>query len=230
MSKLYIKDLERIKNGKLVRLNMNTKEKYSSLVSLSTVQNELSEFKNIRFDVLRKFQKDIDDELDWKKGSKIEYNRVSFSPTSLFVKDYLALYIANALGDSLCLFDKDKMVSSSGFSYELEEKCEIIQPFIKKLFNVKENSNVLDNSFYETYPIYDNDNSKVLNISGDGIVLPFYEYSDFDNKEVQELLGYYYSNYNDIIKKILIPNTDSLNNYKTNDNKEKVLKLYKGVK
>ena len=229
MSKLYIKDLERIKNGKLVRFNETTKERYSSLVSLSRIQNEINEFRNIRFDLLKKFQKDIDNELDFKKGSKIDYNRVSFSPTSLFIEDYLALYIANALGDSLCLFNKNGMVSTSGFGYELEEKSEIILPFIKKLFNVKENSNVLDNSFYDTYPIYD-DNTKVLNINGDGITLPFYEYSDFENEEVQELLGYYYSNYKDIIKNILIPNTEKLNNYKTNDNKEKVLKLYKGVK
>ena len=231
MSRLFIKDLERIKNGNLVRFNENTKEKHSSLISLAKLQSELSELRNIRSIILKQFRNDMNTTLDYKKGCKISSDyKVSFSSNELFLDDYLSLFIPTLFGDSICLFDKNTLVSSTSSDNELYEKIEVILPYIKKIFNVKENSNVLNNEFYKDYGVFDNFNTKVFNINGNGIIIPFYDYTDFPNKFIQELLTYYSQNSNDILKNILIPNTESLDNYRLNTNKEKVLKLYKGEK
>lgn len=226
MSKLSIKDLERIKNGKLVRYNLFTLEPYSSFVVLDKVQKEIKEFNNIRFTILREFRNDMNNELDRVKGCKIDSTyRVELDANKLFLSDYLALTIPTILGDNICLFNKDGFVKSNGeVTKDLLEKIKIILPYIKKIYNVKENSNILNNAFYDNYPVLNFKLEKILNINGNGILLPFNEYED----DVQDLLYYYYTNQEEILKNIIIPNTSSLENYRLNTNKEKVLKLYKG--
>ena len=230
MSKLVVKDLERIKNGKLVRYNLLIKEPFTSFVVLDKVQNEIMEFNSTRFQLLKEFRDNMNYDLEWKKGSKIDSTYwVSFVPTKLFLNDYLTLKIPTALGESFYLFDKNGLVlSKERITKELKEKSNVIMPYISKLLNVKENSNILDNAFYEDYPIFNSKYEKVLNINGNGITLPFEDYTDLDN--CQDILHYYYTYQNEILKNIIIPNTDTLNNYKMNISKEKVLKLYKGEK
>ena len=230
MSKLYIKDLERIKNGKIVRYNENTKEKYSSFISLANLSNEISELRKLRFDILQTFKEEVNKELDWLKGCRIDdsYN-ISFNPCNLFLKDYLLISIPTILGQSDCLFNKEKLVGANGeISRDLIVKSQRIIPYVKKLYNIKEQSKLLDNNFYESYPVFDSNNEKVFNINGDGITLPFKEYPEFDDSTMQDILGYYYNNYFEILKNVLIPNTELLNTYRRDINREKVLKLYKG--
>ena len=232
MSKLYIHDLEIIKNGKIVRYNENTKEKYSSFISLGNINNEILELRRIRFTLQKLFRDDVNKELDWMKGSKIDssYN-VSFNPNKMFLKDYLILTIPTILGNSDCLFNNDGLVGVNGeIDSLLLQKCNKIIPYIKKLYNVIEQSKALNNSFYEDYSVVDNTNDKIFNINGDGIVLPFKEYDEFQNPAMQEILIYYYKYYDDILKNVLIPNTQILNNYRRDINIDKALKLYKGEK
>ena len=231
MSRLKIQDLEKIKNGKMVRYNELTKENYSSFVSLASIEKQLREVRWIRSLLLKKIYDDMNNQLDFKKGSRIDNTyKVSFNPTKLFLKDYLALTIPSILGDNECLFSKEKMVSSTGFTKDLEEKSNILLPFVKKIFEVKENSHLLDNSFYQEYPVLDLDNSKVFSISGNGVLLPFANYLDLENINLQKLLEYYYKNSEEILSQILIPNTHSLENYRKDIEKEKVFEIYKGVR
>ena len=232
MSKLYIKDLERIKNGKIVRYNKNTEENYSSFISLASVRNEIIELRNIRFKLLNKFKNEVNSELDWNRGCKIDSSyKMSFIPTKLFLQNYLSLTIPTILGDCECLFDENGLVGTNGeITRDLIEKVDIIMPYVKKLFVVKNNSIVLNNEFYKTYPVLDDNNNPVFNINGDGIVLPYKEYEEYRTQMMQEILAYYYQNIEEILKNVLIPNTEILNNYRKDISKEKILKLYKGEK
>ena len=230
MSKLTIKDLERIKNGKLVRYNLFTKEPYKSFVVLDKIQKEINEFNNIRFDLLREFRNDLNNSLDNLRGCKIDSSyRVELDFNKLFLNKYLVLTIPTIFGDNMCLFDENGFVSSNGeITKELKSKINVLLPYIKKIFKIKENSNIINNSFYNDYSVLNNKSEKILNINGNGITLPFNDYTELD--DIQSILAYYYTNREDILKNIIIPNTDSLNNYRLDTNKEKVLKLYKGEK
>ena len=226
MSRLSIKDLERIKNDKVVRYNLFTKEKYSSFIMLDRVQHEINEFNRTRYALLKEFKNDMIEALEWKKGSKIDSTyTVSFDYNKLFLNGYLALKI----GDQICLFDQNGLVGSSGeISEELAVKCSTIIPYVKQLLSLRDKTNLIGNSFYENFPVFNSKFEKVLNISGNGIVLPFNDYTELDN--IQDLLSYYYSNQEEILRNIVIPNTKELDNYRLDTNQDKVLKLYKGEK
>ena len=228
MSRLSIKDLERIKNGKVVRYNIFTKEKYSSFVMLDRVQQEINEFNRARYALLKEFKNDITEALEWKKGSKIDSTyTVSFDYDKLFSNGYLALTIPT--GGQICLFDQNGLVGASGeITRELAVKCSTIVPYVKRLLSLRDKTNLIGNSFFEDFPVLNSKFEKVLNISGNGIVLPFNDYTELDN--IQDLLSYYYSNQEDILKNIVIPNTKELDNYRLDTNEYKVLKLYKGEK
>ena len=184
----------------------------------------------VRFNLLKQFKDDMISALEWKKGCRIDSSyTVSFDRDKLFSNGYLVLTIPTILGDSTCLFDKNGLVGVSGeITRELSFKCQTIKPFIRKILEVKEKSNVVSNSFYEDYPILNNKFEKVFNINGNGITLPFNDYTELDN--VQEILNYYYCNQEEILQNIVIPNTRDLDNYRLDTDRIKILKLYKGEK
>ena len=62
------------------------------------------------------------------------------------------------------------------------------------------------------------------------MLLPFANYLDLENSNLQKLLKYYYKNSEEILSQILIPNTPSLENYRKDIEKEKVFEIYKGVR
>lgn len=229
MSKLLIKDLERIKNGKLVRYNLYTLEPYSSFIILDKVQKEINEFNSIRYNLLKQFKNDMNNSLDILKGCRIDSTyQVEIDFNKLFLKDYLTITIPTILGDSICLFNEFGFVKSNGeVTEDLIKKIDVITPYIKQLYKVKKQSNIINNAFYEDYPVLNSKKEKVLNINGNGITLPFNDYKDINN--LQDILSYYYCNHEAILKNIIIPNTPTLNNYRLDINSEKVLKLYKGV-
>ena len=230
MSRLIIKDLERIKNGNVVKYNLLTTDKYSSLVSLDRIQKQINEFNMVRFNLLKQFRDDMISALEWKKGSKIDSTyRVSFDSNKLFSNGYLVLTIPTMLGNAICLFDKNGLVGTEGeIPRELSIKAHVIRPYVQKILNVRGKTNVISNSFYEDYAVLNNKFEKIFNINGNGITLPFNDYSELDN--VQDILHYYYCNQEEILKNIAIPNTKDLDNYRLDTNMEKVLKLYKGDK
>ena len=228
MSKLYINDLEKIAKGKIERFNFLENKKIDSLISLRIIDNRLSELRRIRSYIIELFKEDMEKRV---KGDKINSREsIILNPERLFLNEYLSLIIPTALGDNHCLFSKDTLVASDSMMSELENKAELILPYIKRIYEVAENTNLLDNEFYDNINIYNDNYDNVLNLNGNGVVLPFNDYNDLDDIEKQELLKYYYSNLQAILKNILVPNTEVLDRFKENITKEKALELYKGSK
>ena len=231
MSKLYIKDLERIKNGKIARFQIEGDEEYNRELSLARLEQEKTELRRIRHIILANFQLDTTKELEKNKidapGPR-EY--VTYNSQKLFLKDYLSLTIPTILGNTECLFSDTKLVSSTSDTNDLEKKVEIIFPYIEKLFKIKKSTNILDNEFYEDVNIIDNDKDKVLVSRGDGIYLPFEDYDNLDKEELKNMLFYYYPNQLEILKNILVTDSKALNRYRKNTDKEKALNIYKGIK
>lgn len=230
MSRLYLNDLESIKNGRMQRYSLYGDMKSISLVSLSKIDYEREEFQRIRNFIIKMFQEDTKEEFDRLYNSKIHTEeKVDLNHEKLFLDDYLSVTIPTILGDSHCLLDENGMVSSTGFGSDLEKKVKLIMPYVKRLFELKKQSHVLDNEFYSKLDILNTGLDKVLYLYGGGILLPFNDYKELSSEELQKLLVYYYQNYNEILKNILVPNGESLNKYRLDINKEKALSIYKGL-
>lgn len=231
MSKLYLNDLEKIKEGqKIVRYSLEGHVYSSSLVSLSKISNEIRELQAIRNFIIKLFEDDTKMVFDNLYGSKIHVEeKASLHPQKLFLDEYLSLIIPTILGDSHCLFTEDEMVSSTGFGRDLETKVRLIMPYVKKIFELKKISHLLDNDFYSTLNVVDENDDTVLKISGDGIVLPFNDYKELLPEDYRNLLMYYYNNWDKILKNVLVPTSYELDKYRLDINKEKALSIYKGL-
>ena len=228
MSKFYVNDLESIKNGKLVRLNFKEKEYGKNELTLLRLNSQIDDLRSIRSCILENFRNDCNMTLDRLKGDKIESNtKIDFDPKLLFLSNYLFLTVPTIMGDINCLLSEKGLENTTFDSDELRNKIDMLLPYIKNLYNVKNNSNVLDNAFYENTKLYNNEYEHVLSINGDGIVLPFKTYFDLDDNEKQDLLAYYYSNWDKILRNIVVNENEILDKYRTNLNKDKVLNYYK---
>ena len=228
MSRLYINDLENIKNGKIVRFELKKTFNNNSLIPLYIVNEQRRETKNLRDIVVEKFKNDVQQEFDKRRGSKIETpENIMLYPDELFFKDYLNIIIPTILGNTHCLLSNDGIVTSSSDTNDLNEKVEIILPYVKKLLKIKKESKVLDNEFFEDLDIVNQDNEKVLYLNGGGVFLPFNDYQELPEYDLQELLLYYYHIEDILLKNILINNDIILDRFKPDITKEKILKLYK---
>ena len=230
MSKLYIKDLENIVNGEIKRYSF-TGNISNSFIPLSKIDKERKEVQWIRNQIINEFLKDLHNELDNRKnGIILPIENIVIYRERLFFENYFLMEISSILGNAHCLFNEEGLVSCSNCTDDLKEKEKLFLPYIKKMFEVKKNSKVLDNEFYEDIPIYNENKEKVLNMHGGGIYLPFNDYDELPKLYLQELLHYYYCNWNNILNNILVSNDSILERFRIDFNKEKVLKLYKGEK
>lgn len=228
MSKLYINDLEKIKEGKLLKLNFEYPDS-SDEISLLKINNQIKDYRYIRNCIIKTFQNDIKQEVERLKGDRIENDcNIICDHEKLFLSKYLSLTIPTMFGDTACLISENGLASASFETTELLEIIELIMPYIKGLLNVRNKTNILNNEFYSGVNLYNYDGEKVLNINGNGIVLPFDDYNDLTDGELQELLAYYYVNYKNILKNILIPDGNVLNCFRTDVSEPKVLALYNG--
>ncbi len=212
MSKLYINDLSQIANGKITYLNFLEKNKVNSLISLKRVDQIRFETRNVRENLINEFKSDIH-----KEGINI-----NLYPESLFFKDNLWIII----DDINCILSS-KLISTNNLDPELESKIRKILPYVRKILELRKYTKILENSFYEDIMLY-KDKDKALILNGGGIYLPI-GYDELNESEREELLIYYYENYNNILENILIPNDYHLNNLQKDIEKDKVLKLYKGL-
>ena len=229
MSRLYINDLEKIVDGKVERFSFKGPVKYNSLISLKTVNDSITYLRRIRNSIINTFKTDIKNEFDREKGCRIDRDKnIVLSPEVLFFGDYLSTKVPTILGDDNCLLNEDGIVSANIITSDLEKNVNLILPYIKKLYKVHKNTKILDNDFYKDLEVFNNDREKVLNINGHGVFLPFNDYPDLDEVELQNLLAYYYDNLDNILRNILVPNANVLDKYKEPITKEKVLELYKG--
>ena len=190
MSKLNIMDLEKIKNGELVRYNFGYKRDYSKEITLRMLNFQLQDLKYIRDYILDTFKSDVRNEFDRLKGDRIE----------------------------------DASLDTS----ELRKKIKLIYPYIQGILALNEQSNVLDNLFYDELSICDENLERQLVANGNGIFLPFKDYDNSDEK--QDLLWYYYHNKNRILHNILVPDEEILEKYRTNVSLPKAMAIYKGNK
>jgi len=229
MSKLYLNDLESIVNGKLVRMNFGYKPKNDKELTLAKLSKQIEDLRYIRSIILEQFKKDSKEALKPYNGIIKEEENINFDHRMMFLSKYLFMNIPTTLGDVGCLLsDKGIESTTSAPTSELEKKIELLRPYIRGILRLNKESNVLSNDFYKDINLYDED-SKSLIINGDGIVLPFREYFDLTEEEKQDLLGYYYSNWNKILSKINIPDEEVLDNFRTNVSKQKALAIYKNM-
>ena len=228
MSRLYINDLESIKNGKLVKYNFGYKDN-SKEINLHKLNEQIKDLRYIRNYILEKFKNDVKNEFDNIIGSRIdEHKNIDFDPKMLFLSKYLFLTIPTMFGDTTCLVSEHGIENASFNTPELEKKLNLIFPYIRGILHLKEKSNVLDNRFYNDIYIYDSNSNKVLVLNGDGIFLPFRNYFDLD-ENLPELLFYYYQNLDSILENINVPDGEILDVYRTNVSKQKALAIYKGI-
>ena len=227
MSRLYINDLERIVNGKVERYNLGLKTR-GVLVPLSYIDNMRRERKYIRDSIIHEFENDINRELDNLKGARIDINQnIKLNNDKLFTLDYLNMTIPTILGDTNCLFSTDGVVVSTSSTSDLDKKVKVIMPYVEKLFELKNKSDILENDFYDDLNIFD-DEERVLVMHGGGVFLPFKDYKDLTEEKRQELIRYYYLNWKAILKNILVYNDEVLDRFKPDITKEKTLEIYKG--
>ena len=227
MSKLYINDLEDILKGKIVRYSLEGSAKSNSLVPLSIVNNEITEKRNFRLSILDLFNDDIAKVLE-ENGydEKIVYQPEGF----FFGKDKMSLDIIGNDKIVHCLVSKDGLMASSYTDKRILEIINLILPIVRKLLEIRKNTNALENDFYEDLSVLNEKKEHVLTMSGGGINLPFYKYDDLDDIEIKKTLEYYYLNYGDILKNILIDNENRLGRFIPDREPEKILKLYKETK
>ena len=226
MSKFYMKDLERIKNGKEIELDYGYSCSDKS-ISLAKLDEQIKDLRSIRYYILETFKNDTREAFDRRKGCKIESEKkVEFDPQKLFFSKYLDITIPTMFGDTRCLVSDIGLDSATFKTSEVEEDINLILPYIKGIINVNQKTNVLNDYFYNGIALFNKDYTKVLKVNGDGILLPFDGYLCLSREELQELLRYYYINYEQILKNIYIPDSSILNIFRTNASKQKVLALY----
>ena len=95
MSKLYINDLESIKNGKLVKLNLGYQD-YGDEIKLSKLSNQIKDLRQIRHFILDTFKNEVRDEFERAKGDRIEVIRdVQFDSRNPFLSKFMFLKLNN---------------------------------------------------------------------------------------------------------------------------------------
>ncbi|MBQ8892171.1 MAG: hypothetical protein IJ068_04890 [Bacilli bacterium] len=227
MSKFYIEDLESIKNGNDVKLNFGYRTNDLE-INLFKLHKQIEDLRRIRYLILEQFKSDVAEEFERVRGSKIDtIKKIEFDPRNLFFSKYLDCTIPTMFGDTRCIVSEDGLNSASFETSEIENDISLILPYIRGILNVKNKTNVLNNEFYNGIELFNEIKEKVLNVNGDGILLPFNDYDDLTEEEKQELLSYYYSNYNQILKNMFISDSSILNMFRTNASTQKVLALYR---
>ena len=132
MSKLNIMDLEKIRDGKIVRCNFGFPSKSEKEITLQLLNVQLKDLRYIRNYILDTFKKDVRNKFDRMIGDRIEEHRdIDFDPRMLFMTKYLSVAIPTMLGDTSCLLSNRGIESASFESRELKEKVEAIFPYVQ---------------------------------------------------------------------------------------------------
>ena len=200
-------------------------------INLYKLDAEIRKVREIRNYIIRLFEQDS---LRKIKRMNLPYIKEINYPIiidykRLFEGDLLSLkvftnkyiYASTKVGDR-------GLVDTDIKSYDINIIISEITKYIEGLFRIRENCNILDNSFYDEADImlYYKYLQKLI-VSGDGVKLPIASYK-LDSHERCELLRFYYDNLKMILKRIEISDSEKLDNYRTNINKRKLLELYRG--
>ena len=128
MSRFYIEDLERIKSGMEVELTLGSSLKEKK-ISLSKLNEQIKDLRNIRYFILETFKKDTKEAFDRRKGSKIETEKqIEFDPRKLFFSEYLDITIPTMFGDTRCLVSQNGLESATFRTSEIESGINLILP------------------------------------------------------------------------------------------------------
>ncbi len=199
---------------------LGIKEKQDFL-TLKDLQTDIIKFQKIRNLILTIFENELS-KLTLTKNIKLK-----FKHKELFMGNYLNLSIIDKENNYNFLFTKNDFQTDTNNKLILKQAKLIIQ-IIERLFLVFENSNILNNDFYKELYIY-LDNYLRLIINGDGILLDFYN-NLVNNDYKNEDLAFYYHNLDNILENIIVKDDLILDNYRSNLEIKKALKLYRGLK
>ena len=221
-----LKDISKRKITGIIRSSNNYKEE-TNLLKLS---KEIEKTRKLRNKIISSFEKDI---LDAINNIKYGYLKNISYPIIL---DYKKLFIDDLLSIKVftkdevymnCLFSENRVKGNSNF--EVERIYAEINPYIRRIFEISKESNLLNNSFYDNLEVLlFNKYLKKLIINGDGIKLPIDDFYNLDSYDKNNLLRFYYDNLKKILKNIQVQEVLELENYRSNITKQKVLGLYRG--
>jgi len=215
--------------------NLKTKEELVfEKISLINLQKQIKKMVEIRQAVLRQFHQDINFLIN-NQGITFSWDKYHLIKENCF-----DLMIKNEDRKVECLLKPNDVLQVRDFKSEKEIELDQnlatilfkIMPCINGLFAIiqdERTSNILANSFYDSYFIEIDNPLECLEISGLGITLPFEKVlqTDLTAKERIALSEYYKENFKKILSKILIANGEELSPYQTKETKGKVLRMYK---
>ena len=197
--------------------------------NLLKLNKEILVTRNLRNNIISLFEKDV---LNTIRNMDIEY--LKKVPYPLLI-DYKKLFNDNYL--NLKIFTKKYSYTNYLFSNqdikddgeEIEKIYNEIKPYIDGIYRIMEESKILNNTFYDQLEVLlYNKYLKKMNISGEGISLSLDNINGLSNYQKHQLLIFYYDNIKKILKHIKVNEVEELNNYRSDINKQKILKIYRG--
>ena len=229
MSKFYIDDLEKIMNGKVIKLNFAFSNS-SKEINLLKLQAEIEYLRNLRNDIINQFKNDVQGAFNKLNISKLQIAKdINFNSKKLFFGRSFDFTILSLAGETRILMSDNGIENIFFKTKELENTIKLINPYIKGIINVNTKTNIFNNYFYDGLSLFNDYKEKVLHFNGNGIFLPYDNYSNLSRDELRNLLDYYYEYYDKILSNIYIPDDSILNVFRTNYNKQKVLEIYRQV-
>ncbi len=223
-----LKNLTKTKtNGIILNASVTNEQ-----TSLWKIKQEIEKYRELRTYIINLFEQDVITTIrktSFKYLKDVPYP-ILIDNKKLFIDNELAIKVfTKELVYENCLFSKEKIEKGDRDCFELALIYAEVNPYVRGLFNVLKESNLLNNSFYDDLEVMlDNENIKKLIINGEGIRLPIEEFYKLNMQDKNELLKFYYNNLKKILKNIMIFETKELNNYRSNISKKKVLELYRG--
>lgn len=218
------KDLKEVMKSNLILNN-------SSKINLYKLDEEIKRVRELRNYIIKLFEQDSFKVI---KGMRFPYIKditypIMIDYKKLFEGDLLSLkvFTSKYIYANTKVGDKG-LIDTDINSYDINIIISEITKYIEGLYRIKEESKILDNSFYDEVDImlYYKYLQKLI-VSGDGVKLPINSYK-LDSYERSELLRFYYDNLKAILKRIEVSDSEKLDNYRTNLSKRKLLELYRG--
>ena len=191
-------------------------------ITLKKINDEIENKRRLRYEVLKKFYDDTTNKL---LSNKITGFKMIIDSRKIFVDDFLNFKLEK---NDFVAYPKISATNILENSYnDSINKClEIIFPYIKGLYQVKKESNLLDNSFYDLlYVKLMGCFKQIFTISGDGVNIV--KNPELNKNEYEELNRFLETYKTKILNNIKIFDNEALEPYRTDLTKRKVLSIYK---
>lgn len=195
-------------------------------LTLANIQDDITNKRMIRYEILKKFYEDLTSKF---MSKKITNFKIYIDPKKIWNGTYLNF--------KLVIDDKmfTPLISNSSIliDYDDNDILKIILPYIKGLITLNEETSLLNNDFYESLLVNLVGGKKpIFSISGDGVNLIKYDpQTKNDEYQLKKLFNYYASHQNEILERVDVYDNVALLPYRTDLSKRKALSIYKrGIK